>query len=56
MIKGYYVPDGYMGYVDGKYRLFANELDYLEYLQQEEQDVITDKELERDVRSKWEGV
>lgn len=32
-MKGYYVTDGYMGYVDGVYRLFANESDYLEYLE-----------------------
>ena len=32
-MKGYYVTDGYMGYVDGVYRLFANESDYLEYME-----------------------
>lgn len=30
-MKGYYVSDGYMGYVDGSYRLFANESDYREW-------------------------
>ncbi len=35
-MKGYYVSDGYMGYVDGIYRLFADEQDYLEQLQEEE--------------------
>lgn len=35
-MKGYYVSDGYMGYVDGSYRLFADEQDYLEQLQEEE--------------------
>ncbi len=32
-IKGYYVPDGYMGYVNGVYQLFASEIDYKEYLE-----------------------
>lgn len=32
MIKGYVVPDGYMGLVKGKYQLFASETDYLEYV------------------------
>ena len=32
MIKGYIVPDGYMGLVKGKYQLFASEIDYLEYV------------------------
>lgn len=31
-MKGYVVDAGYMGYVDGKYMLFANEEDYREYL------------------------
>ena len=31
-IKGYVVPDGYMGLVKRKYQLFATELDYLEYM------------------------
>ena len=31
-MKGYPVPDGYMGYVDGKYMLFATETDYVEYV------------------------
>lgn len=30
-MKGYFVADGYMGYVDGIYMLFANEQDYLDY-------------------------
>lgn len=30
-MKGYIVPSGYMGYVNGKYMLFATELDYIEY-------------------------
>lgn len=32
MIKGYFVPAGYMGYVNGQYRLFASESDYLDFL------------------------
>jgi len=30
--KGYNTPYGYMGYVDGEYKLFASEADYLEYI------------------------
>ena len=32
MIKGYSVPDGYMGFVKGKYQLFASENEYYEYM------------------------
>lgn len=32
-MKGYIVENGYMGYVDGGYRLFADERDYIEYLE-----------------------
>ena len=28
-MKGYVVENGYMGYLDGKYVLFADESDYL---------------------------
>ena len=31
-MKGYDVRYGYMGYVDGAYLLFANEGDYIEYV------------------------
>ena len=31
-MKGYLVSDGYMGYVHGKYMLFASESDYREYI------------------------
>ncbi len=31
-MKGFSVSDGYMGYVDGAYMLFASENDYREYL------------------------
>ncbi len=27
-MKGYYTENGYMGYVDGRYMLFASEDDY----------------------------
>lgn len=32
-MKGYNVDEGYMGYVDGTYILFANEADYREYME-----------------------
>ena len=32
MMKGYVNGEGYMGYVDGKYILFASEFDYYEYM------------------------
>lgn len=31
MHKGYYTPAGYMGYVGGRYILFASESEYWEY-------------------------
>ena len=31
-MKGYTTDNGYMGYVDGKYMLFADEDDYREYI------------------------
>lgn len=31
-MKGYIVTEGYMGYVDGVYMLFASEGDYFEYI------------------------
>lgn len=31
-MKGYAVESGYMGYVNGKYMLFASEEDYADYL------------------------
>lgn len=30
-MKGYVTDSGYMGYVDGRYLLFASESDYLAY-------------------------
>ena len=35
-MKGYNVSDGYMGLVNGSYRLFASEKDYQEYMQADE--------------------
>lgn len=32
-MKGYNTDNGYMGYVDGKYILFASEADYLEWME-----------------------
>lgn len=32
-MKGYVVSDGYMGYVNGKYMLFADEEDYCDYIE-----------------------
>ncbi len=29
-MKGYFVTDGYMGFLDGAYRLFADESEYRE--------------------------
>lgn len=31
-MKGYFVADGYMGYVNGRYMLFADEEDYRDYI------------------------
>ena len=34
-MKGYPVPDGYMGFINGSYKLFATETEYVEfYLEQ----------------------
>ena len=33
-MKGYVVSDGYMGYVNGKYMLFADEEDYRDYIEE----------------------
>ena len=32
ILKGYYTNSGYMGFVDGKYLLFASEQDYEEFV------------------------
>ena len=38
MLKGYNVPDGYMGWIEELkiYRLFACERDYVEYVTEED--------------------
>lgn len=33
-MKGYYITEGYMGYVNGRYMLFADESDYRDYLEE----------------------
>lgn len=33
-MKGYTIDNGYMGYVDGQYMLFADESDYRDYIEQ----------------------
>lgn len=30
--KGYHTAEGYMGYVNGSYMLFASESDYIDYI------------------------
>lgn len=35
-MKGYYTEQGYMGLVNGRYRLFASESDYRDLLEEEE--------------------
>lgn len=32
-MKGYSVTEGYMGFVKGKYMLFASESDYRDYME-----------------------
>jgi hypothetical protein len=34
MMYGYYSSFGYCGFVDGRYKLFATEEDYREYISQ----------------------
>ncbi len=34
-MKGYITANGYMGYVEGRYILFASEEDYWEYMEAE---------------------
>ena len=35
-MKGYYTVNGYMGFVDGEYQLFASESDYMEWMEEQE--------------------
>lgn len=34
-MKGYSIDDGYMGYVNGRYMLFASEAEYRDYIEEE---------------------
>ena len=34
-MKGYDTSNGYMGYVDGRYLLFASESEYMDYMEDE---------------------
>lgn len=34
MMKGYFTQEGYMGWIEGVYMLFADEEDYREYLEE----------------------
>ena len=36
-MKGYEVPDGYMGWINGKYQLFESESEYYETLLEREE-------------------
>lgn len=38
-MKGYIISNGYMGYVDGDYMLFATEEEYYEYISESMSDV-----------------
>jgi hypothetical protein len=33
MTKGYLIYEGYMGYIDGHYMLFATESEYYDYIE-----------------------
>ena len=35
MVKGYFTKPGYMGLINGEYRLFASESDYYDYVKEE---------------------
>ncbi|MCI8993894.1 MAG: hypothetical protein HFG80_14520 [Eubacterium sp.] len=37
-MKGYVIESGYMGYVDGRYMLFASEEDYKDYCSEDYKD------------------
>ena len=34
-MKGFYVGEGYMGCVNGQYMLFADEADYMDYVEEQ---------------------
>lgn len=33
VVKGFNVPDGYMGWIGNNYMLFASERDYLDFIE-----------------------
>ena len=35
-MNGYYISCGFMGLVDGTYRLFVNESEYLEWIREDQ--------------------
>ena len=37
-MKGYNTSNGYMGYVEGKYILFASEQEYFEFMEDQEEE------------------
>lgn len=37
-MKGYSISDGFMGYVDGGYMLFACESEYIDYIEEEDEE------------------
>ena len=38
-MKGYSISDGFMGYVDGEYMLFACESEYIDYIEEEDEEL-----------------
>lgn len=42
-MKGYTVESGYMGYVEGRYMLFASEMDYEDYMEDGRAENISDR-------------
>ena len=38
-MKGYSISDGCMGYVDGEYMLFACESEYIDYIEEEDEEL-----------------
>ena len=42
-MKGYTVESGYMGYVEGRYMLFASEMDYEDYMEDGQTESISER-------------
>ena len=42
-MKGYTVESGYMGYVEGRYMLFASEMDYEDYMEDGRSESMNDR-------------